>query len=88
MYQLRYEHMTKQVFISIWTTIKVNKALGNVYKTLKIQYMRSDTWSRNLTSCPEGILRIKDFMKIKLDASPWQKDYKMKEEFATAIKKA
>lgn len=77
------DHTDEQrAFTGTWTTIEINKAVEKGYKILGIY----EVWHFKERSNDMFKGYISDFMKIKLETSPWQKDYATKEEYAAAIK--
>ncbi|XP_022201924.1 uncharacterized protein LOC120353948 [Nilaparvata lugens] len=77
------EHTDEQrIFSGTWTTIEINKALEKGYKVLEI----NEVWHFKQKSNDLFKGYIRDFMKIKLETSPWQKDFKTVEEYMVAVK--
>ncbi|XP_039294128.1 uncharacterized protein LOC120353641 [Nilaparvata lugens] len=68
-------------FNGTWTTIEINKALEKGYRVIKVY----EVWHFKQKSNNLFKGYIRDFMKIKLETSPWQKDFKTVEEYIIAV---
>src|SRR5207249_9438986 len=60
-----------------WTTVDINKALGKGYKIEKIYEVHH--FEKKSSELFKGYVR--DFMKIKLETSPWNKDFNSIDEY-------
>lgn len=69
-------------FIGTWATDEVNKAIEKGYKIKNIY----EVWHFEEKSNDLFKDYIKDFMKIKLETSPWQDDFKTIEEYTNSVK--
>ena len=69
-------------FIGTWTTDEVNRAIEKGYHIEKIY----EVWHFENKSNELFKDYVKDFMKIKLETSPWEKDFKTIDEYIDTIK--
>jgi ribosomal protein S20 len=72
----------ERVIIGTWTTDEVNLAIEKGYKIDKVY----EVWHFNEKSNELFRGYVKDFMKIKLETSPWKNDFKTIEEYIDTVK--
>src|SRR5436190_19772438 len=72
----------ERAFSGTWTTIEINKALTKGYKLLEVY----EVWhfARRSNELFRGYIR--DFMKIKLETSPWKNDFETVEQYVQSVK--
>lgn len=72
----------ERAIIGTWTTDETNKAIEKGYKIEKIY----EVWHFEEKSNQLFRGYVKDFMKIKLETSPWKNDFKTLDEYIKEVK--
>ena len=72
----------ERALLGTWTTDEVSKALEKGYLIKKIY----EVWHFKEKSNNLFKEYVKDFMKIKLETSPWENDFSTVQDYITSIK--